>query len=124
MGAKKERIVAYWVAGIFFVISVVCYAAFPEKSMEQPVRLMLHNAGGKVLFSHMVHTSEDGYGFACMDCHHELEAEGDVPSACGECHETESDVMVKRSDAFHAQCIGCHKDMGAGPEECAGCHML
>jgi hypothetical protein len=29
---------------------------------------------------------------------------------------------VKRSEAFHRQCIGCHEDAG-GPAGCWDCHM-
>lgn len=124
MGVRKERIVAYWIAGIFFVIGVVCYAAFPGKAPEQPVRILFKSTGGKVLFDHKKHVSEEGYGYACMDCHHDLEKEGDVPAACGECHEADSEGTIKRSDALHKQCIGCHKDAGDGPAKCEDCHML
>ncbi|MBW1720900.1 MAG: cytochrome c3 family protein [Deltaproteobacteria bacterium] len=124
MGVRKEQIVAYWIAGIFFVIGVVCYAAFPEKAPEQPVRIMFKSTGGKVLFSHKVHTSDEGYGIECMDCHHDLEEEGDLPAACGECHEPDSEDPMKRSDALHTQCIGCHKEEGGGPVDCNECHML
>jgi hypothetical protein len=32
--------------------------------------------------------------------------------------------MVTRADAFHLQCVNCHKDFEAGPAECTGCHAL
>lgn len=125
MELRKERIVAYWIAGIFFVIGVVCYAALPEKAPEQPVRIMFKSTGGKVLFDHKWHVAEDGYGLACSDCHHDLESEGDQPTACGECHMTDSEEdSPKRSDALHTQCIGCHEDSGGGALKCAECHML
>jgi hypothetical protein len=27
-------------------------------------------------------------------------------------------------DAFHDQCIQCHREFEAGPEECSQCHVL
>jgi len=125
MGQNKERVVAYWIAGIFFVIGAVCYAAFPERTPDQPIRIMFKSTGGKVLFDHKLHVSEEGYGFACSDCHHEIEEEGDEPSACGECHMSESEEDgLKRSDALHQQCIDCHEESGGGPTKCNECHML
>jgi len=108
MGFKKEQLVAYWIAGIFFVVGVVCYAAFPEKTPEQPVRIMFKSTG-----------------LACTDCHHDIEEEGEVPSACGECHMSDSEEDApKKSDALHSQCIGCHEEAGGGPAKCDECHML
>ena len=125
MGFKKEQLVAYWIAGIFFVVGVVCYAAFPEKTPEQPVRIMFKSTCGKILFDHKFHISEEGYGLACTDCHHDIEEEGEVPSACGECHMSDSEEDApKKSDALHSQCIGCHEEAGGGPAKCDECHML
>jgi hypothetical protein len=123
MDAGKEKAVAYAIGIILVVVGVVCYAAFPDRMAEQPVRIMFKSTAGNVLFDHKMHTYEDGYGYGCMECHHTLEQEGERPSACGECHEPDSDE-VKRSDAFHKQCQGCHVDSGMGPVECAGCHVL
>jgi hypothetical protein len=124
MGMKKEQIVGYWIAGILFVVGVVCYAALPDQAPEQPVRVMFKGTGGNVLFDHKKHVSVDGYAIECMDCHHDLEEPGDKPAACGECHDPVDEDTVKRSDALHTQCIGCHQDSGGGPEKCAECHRL
>ncbi|MGD2125334.1 MAG: cytochrome c3 family protein [Desulfobacteraceae bacterium] len=123
MDVRTEKLVAYAIAIILLVVAVVCYAAFPHKAPEQPIRIMLKNTAGNVLFNHKAHTSEEGYGFGCMECHHDLDEEGARPLACGECHEPDSEE-VKRSDAFHTQCKGCHDDGGAGPVDCSGCHVL
>ncbi|MFC1534823.1 cytochrome c3 family protein [Thermodesulfobacteriota bacterium] len=126
MELKTEKIIAYYVAAALFLVGVVCYAAFPEKKPEEPIRIMLKSTAGKVLFTHKVHTSEDDYGFDCTDCHHLYEKEEGVkPEACGECHLEESEEEEpKRSDAFHQQCIGCHEDDGTGPADCSACHVL
>jgi len=56
---------------------------------------------------------------------------------CGRCHDTDPvpgmpaedrpdpDMLLTRSDAFHGQCMGCHKGLDAGPygeDSCATCH--
>ena len=38
--------------------------------------------------------------------------------------ELEGSEVMKRADSFHSQCIECHKESEAGPQECAGCHLL
>ena len=46
---------------------------------------------------------------------------------CLDCHdadEVEDTEMMKRSDAFHEQCIRCHQDFDAGPVACAACHVV
>lgn len=129
MFSKKELKLVYGLAACFLAVGVISYAAFPQKEPDEPLRLMFKASAGKVLFDHKVHTSEFGYGLSCEDCHHELlDAEGEQPQACGECHDpTEGDEdMPKRADAFHQQCAGCHDDFDAGPKEkdCALCHVM
>lgn len=127
MELKSEKFIAYCLAALLLVIGVVCYAAFPAKTAEEPIRIMLNSTAGKVMFSHKVHAGEDGYGIECVDCHHVWEEDsGEKPVSCGECHEAESEEedMPKRSDALHRQCIGCHEDDGTGPVECSKCHVL
>ncbi len=123
MDGKIERILAYLIATIFLVVGVVCYAAFPNKAPEEPIRLMLQSSAGKILFDHKEHSSEAGYDLSCTDCHHNME-EDETPSSCGECHEPESEDPIKRSEAFHLQCKGCHDDSGSGPVECSECHVM
>jgi hypothetical protein len=74
-----------------------------------------------VAFSHEAHTlmAED-----CATCHHHSEA-GQTPS-CNECHgassgSKESDIPELK-DAYHRQCMGCHREMDMGPTGCAECH--
>ncbi|MEJ2723954.1 MAG: cytochrome c3 family protein [Deltaproteobacteria bacterium] len=123
MNRGREKLVAYAAGIILTVVGVVCYAAFPYRMPEQPVRIMFKSTAGNVLFNHKMHTSEQGYGYGCMECHHTLEDVSERPLACGECHEPDSGE-VKRSDAFHKECQGCHDDSGMGPVECSGCHVL
>ncbi len=152
MDLNKEKFIAYCAVAALFIVGVVCYAAFPDKTPEEPVRIMLNAgpgaAGGKVLFTHKEHKdhkTKENYGLDCIDCHHQyVKAEdgkflyirkdnstGEKPIVCSECHEAvkaedDDSIQPKRSDAFHTRCIGCHDDAGHGPgfgsEECAGCH--
>ena len=122
MEVRTERVIAYCLAGIFFIVGIVCYAAFPEVPPDEPVRIMLKSTAGNILFDHKGHTSESGYAYDCDACH--LHGDEDEPTACGECHEPESEDLIKRSDAFHDQCKGCHEDEELGPVKCAECHVM
>ncbi len=124
MNVKREKIFAFLLAALLLVVGVVCYAVFPVTSPEEPVRIMLKNSAGDVLFSHKEHAGEDGYGLSCEDCHHMWEGGDSKPEACGNCHEPDSEDPVKRSDAFHLQCKGCHEEYGAGAVNCSECHVL
>lgn len=127
MFSKKELMLAYGVAAVLLVIGAISYAAFPLKEPREPLRLMFEVAAGNVLFNHKIHTVEEGYGLSCGDCHHTLsEDEYADAQSCSECHELDEgdEEMPKRADAFHLQCINCHKDYEAGPIECTGCHAL
>ena len=123
MDIKNERMIAYCLAVILFVVGVICYTAFAKKAPEQPIRIMFKNTGGNVLFDHKIHLAESGYGLDCTDCHHDLEKEGARPAPCGECHLTDGSDAPKRADAFHKQCRTCHED-GGGPTTCSACHAL
>lgn len=123
MKVQTEQIVAYALGIILLVVGIVCYAAFPVETPDQPIRIMFKSTTGNILFDHKVHAAKSGYGIACSDCHHNLENEGDKPPACGECHEVDGEDPIKRSDAFHQNCRGCHEDGSAGPVECSACHV-
>ena len=144
MTSKKELQLAYGLVIVLFVVGVLSYAAFSAKTPDQPVRLMFKSVAGKVLFDHKTHTDDSGYGISCQDCHHHPEEDETDFRACGECHslppegetlsmssadchepdEIEGTEMIKKGDAFHSQCIDCHKANEAGPEECASCHVM
>lgn len=123
MEIKTERIVAYGLAIGLLVVGIVCYAAFPVETPKEPVRIMFKSTAGNILFDHKMHVSDSGYGIGCTECHHTLEDEGGEPTACGFCHEIDSEDPVNRADAFHTQCRGCHELEGAGPVDCSACHV-
>jgi Zn finger protein HypA/HybF involved in hydrogenase expression len=123
MDVRTERTIAYCLAAICLVVGVICYTAFAKKAPEEPLRIMFKSTGGNVLFDHKMHLSDSGYGFACDDCHHELEDENDKPVSCSTCHTSEGDDAPKRSDALHTQCKDCH-DASGGPVDCDACHAM
>jgi hypothetical protein len=148
MISKKHRMILFAVAIQLLIVAIVCYAAFPMTAPEKPIRLVYYTTAGKVLFDHQAHASIKGYGLACADCHHmhgkkeiqpvscglchpPLPADNRFPESCMDCHKNVSEFkdtdIMKRTDAFHAQCIGCHEQFGkgpqSGPEECSKCHV-
>jgi predicted CXXCH cytochrome family protein len=125
MKAKTQRNIAYCITVVLFVVGVVCYAGFSQKTPANPVRIMYQTKAGKVLFDHKRHASANGYGIDCSDCHHNLEdEEGSKPVACNTCHKPDNDDEApKLSEAFHTLCIDCHKDQDAGPVKCSECHV-
>ncbi len=149
MISKKHRMIMYGVAIPLIFIAIVTYVAFPAEPPEQPIRRMYYTNAGRVLFDHQTHSSISGYGLACTDCHHlhqgeeiepvscslchpPIEKGAKIPESCFDCHTDASDFenpdTLKRSDAFHKQCIGCHDEYGkgpqSGPKNCSKCHVL
>lgn len=148
MISKRHRMIVYGVAAQLLIVAIVCYAAFSEKAHKNPLRLVYQTNAGQVLFDHQAHASVKGYGLACADCHHLHDHKEIQPVACGLCHpplpkvfpascmadgchknasKIEKTKIMKNTDAFHAQCIGCHEQFGKGPkygpEECSKCHV-
>lgn len=128
MNRKTEKYIAFCAGAVLFCVGVVSYAAFPKKSMERPVRIMFQTSGGNVLFLHNVHADKENYGLDCADCHPAWSSdEAERPGSCTGCHNVENsdDGMLKRSDALHTLCRGCHEEGGHGPvEKCTDCHVL
>lgn len=86
-----------------------------------------------VTFPHNRHIET---GLSCKDCHHLYEngknvldegklEEGNQKIRCSACHGQNS--RLDREQAFHNQCIGCHrkykKGEKTGPRYCGGCHV-
>jgi len=143
MTAKNELQLAYGIAIVLLIIGILSFTAFSVKPPEEPVRIMFTPTAGKVLFTHKTHSELGGYGIDCYTCHHHPEYDESALRPCGDCHgqtqertepntcrecheegELETENTPKRSDAFHDQCIGCHKENDAGPIECSECHVL
>jgi hypothetical protein len=77
---------------------------------------------GPVAFDHKLHLD---MADACSECHHH-QGEVEKTPPCRECHNTRATVKGEKKlglmDAYHKQCLGCHKGKGGGPQGCDGCH--
>ncbi len=144
MTPKQELNIAYGLAAILLVLGILSYTAFSAKPPDDPIRVMFQSTAGKVLFAHQTHSSEVGFGVACITCHHHFEEDEAAYKPCADCHddqegskaesetclecheadEIEDTEMPKRSDAYHLRCIDCHTEYEAGPVECTACHVL
>jgi len=150
MTPQKELKLAYSMAIALLIVGVLSFAAFPAKTPDEPIRIMYKSVAGKVLFDHKTHAADVGYALACQDCHHhpeepedekealvacgvchQIPAEGEsFPKSCMECHDEEdiedAELTAKKSDAYHAQCEGCHQESEIGPveERCNWCHVM
>ncbi|MFW5490110.1 MAG: cytochrome c3 family protein [Desulfovibrio sp.] len=61
----------------------------------------------------------------CLRCHSEQPDINAAPGSMPDEDKPDMESIPTRMDAFHAQCMGCHRDMGAGPyqdNECSSCH--
>ncbi len=135
MTPKKHRLIVYGIAVFLLLVAIACYAAFPMEAPQEPIRLMYQTKAGKVLFDHKTHTSVEGFGLDCFDCHHHPPDEEDALIACGQCHvqkpeagvmpdsclechdasDVEDSEYPKRADALHSRCTQCHMEFGRGP---------
>ncbi len=69
----------------------------------------------------------------CVSCHEEKKpmVPGEKVSACSRCHYEKAgkgsrELLLTRTDAFHDQCMGCHKKEQKGPygdDACSQCHV-
>jgi len=121
MTSQRDLKIAILIMIIFLITGIICYASFTPPVPENPVRIMFQSKAGKVLFTHSVHV--DDYTQDCLDCHHNIES--DETYNCSDCHEETGDEdFPSITDAFHAQCKGCHEELDSGPVECNSCHSL
>lgn len=93
------------------VVAVAGYLV-PTTSPKVPERILLDNAGGKVVFDHAAHFK--GNNIACQKCHHESEKQRDDVQRCGVCHGVTFDAAFRKN---HVTDI---KD----PASCATCHHM
>jgi hypothetical protein len=85
-------------------------------------------------FTHKAHY--DDYSIDCVTCHHKVKALGGVApktytcnaAGCHTADQCNNATVPKKNaacpffeDAYHIQCIGCHKKDG-GPTKCKECH--
>lgn len=134
MKTKGRKVLMITVAAVLILIWTPYLPAQPDKIVLDNSKV----AGGRtrpaVTFPHNRHAEA---GLSCMDCHHIYKdgknvleegalEEGKEGIRCSACHRSNS--RLKLEQAFHDQCIGCHrKDLKenkkTGPHFCGGCHI-
>ena len=97
------------------VVAVVGYTH--DTVGKTPVRLLLENAGGRVVFDHRRHAED--YKVACETCHHESAEARENVQPCGACHGVDFDGSFREDHvaAFaddETTCATCHH-MGSAP---------
>ncbi len=114
---QKRYVPVMFILLIALVVGAVGYLMPKEEVSEVPIRVLLENTGGAVVFDHAVHA--DYYGMPCESCHHEIEfatdpaaAEADI-LACGSCHGADfksEDYASMHMAEFSTdlQCVTCH----------------
>jgi len=116
---------------LLLLFSVLCSVVLLQQVMadkKPPERISITLEGAKlppVDFSHPVHV--DKARIACVTCHHK-DKDPQEPEACVKCHlvkEPQNNASIAK-DAFHKQCITCHKESIekgiTAPTKCAECH--
>jgi hypothetical protein len=127
MASQKELKFAYGLAVVLFFVGVICYAAVPAKTPDEPVRVMFKVVAGNVLFDHKTHTSELGSVLSCGDCHHHYEDE-ESEAAEGEGTETAEATQAElggENKPVYRACGVCHLPVMEDqptPEACIECH--
>ena len=58
MTSERDLKLVYSVAVILFIVGLFCYAAFPVKPPDEPLRIQYRSATGNVLFEHAKHLFE------------------------------------------------------------------
>ncbi len=93
----------------------------PEVELPDECRLYhLADQYEPTIFSHTNHVE---YADNCETCHHHS-SQVEAAPPCRECHGvTSGDLRLPGlKGAYHRQCMNCHREMGAGPLDCEGCH--
>jgi hypothetical protein len=127
MKMKGYRVLVITVALLLISTGSLAWAQ-PDKIV------LLGKTRPAVSFPHNRHVEA---GLDCKDCHHIYEngknildesklEEGNKEIRCSACHGQNS--RLDREQAFHDQCIGCHREYWkkgekTGPRYCGGCHV-
>ncbi len=112
---KKRYVPIVSLLACTFFVATVGYL-IPTEEEKVPVRVLLDNVAGKVVFDHSIH---EDYGFSCVDCHHDMSTSASNEEiaqnavACRSCHgaDIESQKFIENHvDKFKdpMQCVTCH----------------
>jgi len=114
--------------GLFCIYSLLCFAQEDMKFIKSPAFKTYQRP--PAVFVHDKHNEKAGL-YDCSICHHVYEngklVEGamSVGQSCSDCHKVKKSVadMTPLMEAYHKQCITCHKKRKKGPLACGECHV-
>ncbi|HEY4492205.1 MAG TPA: cytochrome c3 family protein [Acidobacteriota bacterium] len=125
---------------MLFLLAISAYG-----NEDNIVKLDVYGERGVVYFDHRSHemlvSPDPNWPFkaqrsaACSGCHHSTNSKGIVQLvACRACHLEEGNTKNPKSsrdmteittdEAFHRNCISCHRAAVKGPRLCSGCHKM
>ncbi|MBQ8173229.1 MAG: cytochrome c3 family protein [Mailhella sp.] len=97
----------YILLGSLMAVSLGGYL-LTETPESMPTRILMQNAGGRVVFDHAGHIGK--YDIACIDCHHDAASSEKAGLACKTCHLQEAlpYVPAHKASADKYSCATCH----------------
>jgi len=97
-----------FLCSLFAGVSIAAKATAPTKPLT-----LKGKTKGPVAFTHVNHKMD------CKECHHK----GEPSDKCEKCHKPAAEGKTPGlKDAFHKNCMGCHKAKKQGPTKCDECH--
>ncbi|MDC0335427.1 cytochrome c family protein [Pseudodesulfovibrio sp.] len=93
--------------GILIIAALAGYL-IPASSDGPPIRVLLENKGGKVIFMHKAHMEIEDNN--CASCHH-TSGDEQTPPSCANCHVKKFDdvFIADHPDTIgETQCVSCH----------------
>lgn len=98
------------------------------EAVELPHRKIVHALVKNIEDSKLANYFHGGEGTVCQGCHHNSPA-AKKPPQCGSCHgkpfDKQNPGRPGLMGAYHAQCMGCHTEMGIAKPvstDCTACH--
>jgi len=125
---KKQLVKSSYALLLLCCFSILVYGYFvkPPLKAAHPSEILLPSKAGPVLFTHTLHSRDDGAAIACTDCHHNGSgAENDSSEMkCRNCHYNDKDIVetVCADDTNHPRCIGKKCSTCHDGETCNFCH--
>lgn len=120
--------------GVLLLTAAMGYL-IPASSEGPPVRILLENKGGKVIYAHKEHIGIQDND--CASCHHTT-SNDETPPACSQCHVKQFDetfVATHQATLPESQCSACHHQKANiekfshddhteeySPDYCQACH--
>jgi len=113
MRSKPKALPVIIAAVLLLAGSIVGYVQTGNTS-KIPVRVLLKNKGGNVIFSHLAHQRD--YQLECSQCHHDKKVDGVVSQGdtvkCESCHPA----------SFDEQYVSTHMNAFPDASYCTRCH--